>query len=130
MADEVQHAEEITLDELIDMRLQQLWDVSAEGVPEQTLYTHTGATWGMLDGESLKLKLTIEQAIPLQDGRWQLVVPELQSLRLDQLIFGQVSEAQTQQSSTGMLESQTVRFVLLAGRSLLLDLLVLSLIHI
>ena len=126
MADEVQHADEITLDELIDMRLQQLWDVSAEGVPEQTLYTHTGATWGMLDGESLKLKLTIDEAIPLQDGRWQRVVPELQSLRLDQAIFGQVAEAQAQQSSTGMLESQTVRFVLLAGRSLLLDLLMLE----
>ena len=126
MADEVQHAEEITLDDLISMRLQQLWDVSAEGVPEQTLYTHTGATWGMLDGESLRMKLTINQAIPLADGRWQLVVPELEDLRLDQVIFGQVARGQTQQSDDGMLESQTVRFVLLAGRSLLLDLMMLE----
>jgi hypothetical protein len=126
MVDEVQHAEEITLDDLISMRLQQLWDVSAEGVPEQTLYTHTGATWGMLDGESLKMKLTINEAIPLADGRWQLVVPELEQLRLDQVIFGQVARGQTQQSDDGMLESQTVRFVLLAGRSLLLDLMMLE----
>ena len=42
MFNQVQHPEEITVDELIDMRLQQLWDVSAEGVPEQTLATHTG----------------------------------------------------------------------------------------
>ena len=126
MADEVQHEDEITLDELIEMRLQQLWDVSAEGVPEQTLYTHTGATWGMLDGETLKLKLTIDEAIPLEDGRWQLVVPELERLRLDQLIFGQVAKGETQPVGEGMLESQTVRFILLAGRSLLLDLLMLE----
>ena len=126
MADEVQHQDEITLDTLIDMRLQQLWDVSAEGVPEQTLYTHTGATWGMLEGERLRMKLDVEKAIPLDDGRWQLVVPELESLRLDQAIFGQVAKGQTQQTQEGMLESQTVRFILLAGRSLLLDLLMLE----
>ena len=126
IADEVQHDDEMLLEDLIDMRLQQLWDVSAEGVPEQTLATHTGATWGMLDGEQLKLKLTIEQALPLDDGRWQLVVPELESLRLDEAIFGQVAKGQTQQTQQGMLESQTVRFVLLAGRSLLLDLLMLE----
>ncbi len=126
MADEVQHQDEITLDTLIEMRLQQLWDVSAEGVPEQTLYTHTGATWGMLEGERLKMKLDIEEAIPLDDGRWQLVVPELESLRLDQVIFGQVAKGENQQTQQGMLESQTVRFILLAGRSLLLDLLILE----
>ena len=126
MADEVQHDDELVLDDLIDMRLQQLWDVSAEGVPDQTLSTHTGATWGMLDGEQLKLKLTVEEAIPLEDGRWQLVVPELESLRLDEAIFGQVATGQSQQSQQGMLESQTVRFILLAGRSLLLDLLILE----
>ena len=126
IADEVQHQDEITLETLVEMRLQQLWDVSAEGVPEQTLYTHTGATWGMLEGERLKMKLDIEKAIPLDDGRWQLVVPELESLRLDKAIFGQVAKGQTQQTQEGMLESQTVRFILLAGRSLLLDLLMLE----
>lgn len=126
IADEVQHADEITLDDLIDMRLQQLWDVSAEGVPDQTLYTHTGATWGMLPGETLRLKLDVNQAIPLGDGRYQLLVPELEDLRLDQVIFGQVAKGAEQQSQTGMLESQTVRFILLAGRSLLLDLMMLE----
>lgn len=126
MVNQVQHPEEITIEELIDMRLQQLWDVSAEGVPEQTLATHTGATWGLLEGERLQLKLDIDQAIPTDDGRWQLVVPELASLRLDQAIFGQVAEGQTQTSQEGMLEAQTVRFILLAGRSLLLDLLMLE----
>lgn len=126
MVNQVQHPEEITIEELVDMRLQQLWDVSAQGVPEQTLATHTGATWGMLEGERLQLKLDIDQAIPTDDGRWQLVVPELASLRLDQAIFGQVAEGQTQTTQEGMLEAQTVRFILLAGRSLLLDLLMLE----
>ena len=51
IADEVQGEDEILLDELIEMRLQQLWDVSFPGVPEQVLVTHTGSTWGMLDGD-------------------------------------------------------------------------------
>lgn len=62
----------------------------------------------------------------MDDGRWQLVVPQLNSLRLDQAIFGQVFEGETQQTQQGMLEDQTVRFILLAGRSLLLDLLMLE----
>jgi len=126
ISDEVQHPEEITIDDLLEMRLQQLWDVSAEGVPERTVYTHTGATWGMLDGERLKLKLDIEKAIPMNDGRWQLVVTDLATLRLDRAIFGQVSEGAKEQPQTGMLENQAVRFILLAGRSLLLDLLMLE----
>lgn len=126
MYNQVQHPEEITVDELIDMRLKQLWDVSAEGVPEQTLATHTGATWGMLAGERLQLKLDIDQAVPLDDGRWQLVVPELDSFRLDQAIFGQVAQGQTYTTQEGMLEAQTVRFILLASRSLVLDLMMLE----
>ncbi|MEL0181951.1 MAG: hypothetical protein VW872_02685 [Candidatus Poseidoniales archaeon] len=126
MYNQVQHPEEITVDELIDMRLKQLWDVSAEGVPEQTLATHTGATWGMLAGERLQLKLDIDQAILLDDGRWQLVVPELNSFRLDQAIFGQVAQGQTYTTQEGMLEAQTVRFILLASRSLVLDLMMLE----
>ena len=67
------------VEQLIDMRLQQLWDVSCRRRTEQTLATHTGATWGMLEGERLQLKLDIEEAIPTDDGRWQLLVPELTS---------------------------------------------------
>ena len=126
MADEAQYDNEITLDDLIEMRLQQLWDVSSPGVPDQTLLTHTGSTWGMLPGETLKMRLSIEKAIPLDDGRWQLIVPELEDLRLDQVIFSQVAVGQTQGTNTGMLEDQTIRFILLAGRSLLLDLLMLE----
>jgi len=126
LGEEVQTESEIQLDELIEMRLQQLWDVSYPGVPEQVLITHTGATWGMLDGDNLQLRLLVKEAQPLPDGRWQLIVPELQELRLDQAIFSQVARGGVQTTDEGMLEQQTVRFILLAGRSLLLDLLMLE----
>ena len=126
LGDEVQSDTEIQLDELIENRLQQLWDVSYPGVPEQVLVKQTGATWGMLDGERLQLRLEVEEARPMDDGRWQLVVPELESLRLDQAIFGQVAKGGAQTTDEGLLEDQTVRFILLAGRSLLLDLLMLE----
>ena len=79
----------------------------------------------MLDGEQLKLKLTVEEAIPLEDGRWQLVVPELESLRLDEAIFGQVATGQSQQSQQGMLESPN-RSPFFSQAFLLLDLLILE----
>ena len=126
IGDEVQYDDEITIDDLIDMRLQQLWDVSAEGVPEQTLVEHTGATWGMLPGESLRMRLSIEEAIPLNDNKWQLIVPESTDLRMDELIFSQVSKGKEQSGMVGIQDQQSVRFVLLAGRSLLLDFLMLE----
>jgi hypothetical protein len=126
IADEVQYEEEITIDDLIEMRLQQLWDVSADGVPDQTLVEHTGATWGMLAGERLQLRLSIERAVPLQDNRWQLIVPEFQELRLDELIFAQVAKGGQQTGVQGVQDDHSVRFVLLAGRSLVLDLVMLE----
>jgi hypothetical protein len=125
-ADEVQLDEEYSLDELVEYRLQQLWDVSYPGVPEQVLVKQTGATWGMLDGERLQLRLEVDEVRPMEDGRWQLVVPELEDLRLDEAIFGQVARGGVQTTDQGLLEDQTVRFILLAGRSLLLDLLMLE----
>ena len=126
IADEVQYEDEITFEDLIEMRLQQLWDVSADGVPDQTLVEHTGATWGILAGERLQLRLSIEHAVPLQDNRWQLIVPELEELRLDELIFAQVAKGGQQTGIQGVQDDRTVGFVLLAGRSLVLDLLMLE----
>tara|TARA_B110001450_G_scaffold57962_1_gene54621 strand:- start:19232 stop:21286 length:2055 start_codon:yes stop_codon:yes gene_type:complete len=126
LAEEVQTDSEIQFDDLIEMRLQQLWDVSYPGVPEQVLATHLGATWGMLDGDNLQLRLVVEEAQPLPDGRWQLIIPELQDLRMDQAIFSQVARGGVQTTDEGMLEQQTVRFILFAGRALLLDLLMLE----
>ena len=126
LGEEVQTESEIQFDDLIEMRLQQLWDVSYPGVPEQVLATHVGSTWGMLDGDNLQLRLVVEEAQPLPDGRWQLIIPELQDLRLDQAIFSQVARGGVQTTDEGMLEQQTVRFILFAGRALLLDMLMLE----
>ena len=126
LADEVQKESEIQFDDLIDMRLQQLWDISYPGVPEQVLVTHSSSTWGMLDGDRLQLRLQVDEAVPLPDGRWQLIVPELQNFRIDQAIFSQVAMGGVQTSDQGMLEQQSVQFILLAGRSLFLDLLMLE----
>ena len=126
LADEGRNESEIEFDDLIDMRLQQLWDVSYPGFPEQDLVTYSSSTWGMLDGDRLQLRLEVGEAIPLPDGRWQLIVPELQEFRIDQAIFSQVALDGAQTSQQGMLEQQSVRFILLAGRSLLLDLLMLE----
>ena len=126
LADEVQLDDELTLDDLVDLRLQQLWDVSYPGIPEQTLIEHTGATWGMLSGEKLKLRLEIDEVREMPDGRYQLIIPELQEFRLDEAIFAQVAKGGAQTTDEGLLEEQTVSFILLAGRSLLLDLLILE----
>ena len=126
LADEGRNESEIEFDDLIDMRLQQLWDISYPGFPEQDLVTYSSSTWCMLDGDRLQLRLEVEEAIPLPDGRWQLIVPELQEFRIDQAIFSQVALDGAQSSQQGMLEQQSVRFILLAGRSLLLDLLMLE----
>ncbi|MAJ01507.1 MAG: hypothetical protein CMA10_03770 [Euryarchaeota archaeon] len=126
IGDEVQYDNEITVDDLIETRLQQLWDVSAEGVPEQTLVEYTGATWGVLPGETLRMRLSIEEAIPLNDNKWQLIVPELTDLRMDELIFSQISKGKEQSGNAGIQDQQSVRFALLAGRSLLLDFLMLE----
>ena len=119
----VQQDGELDLDGLIEERLAQLWDVAHPGVPESTLITHSGATFGRLDGEELHVRLEIEHATPLDDGRYQLHPVGLDDVRLDELIFAHVAR----ESGAGGTEADHVqRFVLLAGRSLLLDLIVLE----
>ncbi|MEK9730452.1 MAG: hypothetical protein VW230_01690 [Candidatus Poseidoniales archaeon] len=116
----------ISFDELFDMRLSQLWDVAAPGIPEQNLYRHSGATFGLLHSDSFTLRLNVQRAYEVDDGRWQLQIEELQSFRIDEAIFTQISKGGAQLSDSGMLEDHTVRFILLSGRSLLLDLLMLE----
>lgn len=111
---------ELEFDDLIDERLAQLWDVSAPGVPESTMVLHAGATFGRLDGEALRLRLEVDGAVPLSDGRYQLQAEDLDGFRLDEAIFGHVA---TMGASS---PEHVQRFVLLAGRSLLLDFLMLE----
>jgi len=119
----VQQEGELDFDGLIEERLAQLWDVSHPGVPESTLVTHSGATFGRLDGEELHVRLVIESATPIADGRYQLHPEGLDDLRLDEIIFSHVAK----ESALGAAQADHVqRFVLLAGRSLLLDMIALE----
>ncbi len=116
----VQQPGELALDDMIDERLAQLWDVAAPGIPESTMVMHAGATFGRLDGEVLRLRLDVTDAVPLEDGRFQLQVDGIDAIRLDEAIFGHVARV------GGASPEHVQRFVLLAGRSLLLDLLMLE----
>jgi len=125
MADEVQSESEWSLDRLLDERVQQLWDVSSPVTPEATMIEHVGATFGIRNGESLNLWLDIESAYQRDDGRWQLKASGLDEMRLDQLIFSQISDARSGRLVDG-LDEQIVRFSIIATRALLLDLMMLE----
>ena len=125
MADEVQDSDEWTFDQLLEERIQQLWDVSSPATPQATMIEHVGATWGVRDGEQLKLWLEIEEAYQREDGKWQLIVADFDEIRLDSLIFNQISEAR-QGSVTNGLDEHIVQFSIIATRALLLDLMMLE----
>ena len=125
MADEVQDSDEWNFDQLLEERIQQLWDVSSPATPQATMIEHVGATWGVRDGEQLKLWLEIEEAYQREDGKWQLIVADFDEIRLDSLIFNQISEAR-QGSVTNGLDEHIVQFSIIATRALLLDLMMLE----
>ena len=125
MADEVQDSDEWTFDQLLEERIQQLWDVSSPATPQATMIEHVGATWGVRDGEQLKLWLEIEEAYQREDGKWQLIVADFDEIRLDSLIFNQISEAR-QGAMTNGLDEHIVQFSIIATRALLLDLMMLE----
>ena len=125
MADEVQDSDEWTFDQLLEERIQQLWDVSSPATPQATMIEHVGATWGVRDGEQLKLWLEIEEAYQREDGKWQLIVADFDEIRLDSLIFNQISEARQGSMNNG-LDEHIVQFSIIATRALLLDLMMLE----
>ena len=125
MADEMQSDSEWSLEQLLDERIQQLWDVSSPATPEATMIEHVGATFGIRDGESLRLWLEIDSAYEREDGRWQLSAAGFDELRIDQLVFSQISDARSGRLSDG-LDEQIVQFSIIATRALLLDLMMLE----
>ena len=125
MADEMQSDSEWSLEQLLDERVQQLWDVSSAATPEATMIEHVGATFGIRDGESLRLWLEIDSAYEREDGRWQLSAAGFDELRIDQLVFSQISDARSGRLSDG-LDEQIVQFSIIATRALLLDLMMLE----
>ena len=125
MADEMQSDSEWTLDQLLEQRIQQLWDVSSPATPEATMIDHVGATFGIRDGETLNLWLEIDSAYQREDGKWQLQANGMDEIQLDQLIFNQIAEAENGRL-VGGLDEQIVQFSIVAMRALLLDLMMLE----
>jgi len=125
MADETQSDSEWSLERLLDERVKQLWDVSSPATPEATMIEHVGATFGIRDGEDLRLWLNIESAYEREDGRWQLIIEGLDDVRIDQLVFNWISESRDGRLTDG-LDEQIVTFSIIATRALLLDLMMLE----
>lgn len=123
---EVQSSDEDSLDDLIDNRLDQLWHASHPSTPASSRSLHVGATFGMLDGETLSVRLESDAAWPLDDGRWQLHIPALYELDFEAIIFAKVAEKGTNRPVDDMLDSHSRTFILLAARTLMLDILMLE----
>jgi len=126
MSGEVQSSDEMTLEELIDTRLDQLWHASHPNTPASSRALHVGATFGMLDGEVLSVRLLADSAWPLDDGRWQLHIPEFYELDFEALIFDKVAQKSSDSPVDDLLDSHSRSFILLAARTLMLDLLMLE----
>ena len=123
---EMQSSDEFTLDELIDTRLDQIWHASHPNAPASSRALHIGATFGMLDGETLSVRLVADSAWPLDDGRWQLHIPEFYELDFESLIFSKVADKSENSPVDNLLDSHSRTFILLAARTLMLDLLMLE----
>ena len=123
---EMQSSEEMTLDELIDNRLDQIWHASHPNAPPSSRALHIGSTFGMLDGETLSVRLVADSAWPLDDGRWQLHIPEFYELDLESLIFAKVAQKSETSPVDDLLDSHSRSFILLAARTLMLDILMLE----
>lgn len=123
---EIQSSDEMNLEELIDNRLDQIWHASHPNAPASSRALHIGSTFGMLDGEFLSVRLIADSAWPLDDGRWQLHIPEFYELDFEALIFAKVAEKSEKSPVDDLLDSHSRSFILLAARTLMLDLLILE----
>ena len=123
---EMQSSDEQTLDQLIDSRLDQIWHASHPNSPASSRALHIGSTFGILDGETLSVRLVADSAWPLDDGRWQLHIPEFYELDFESLIFSKVAEKSQASPTSDLLDPHSRSFILLAARTLMLDLLMLE----
>ena len=120
LVQEAGDAEAWTLEEVLQARVDQIWDVTNPMTPQSTHDRHFASTMGMLDGERLHLGLSVDAAIPLEDGRWRLTSPDLVDVDLSRLVFSKVAEY------PDVDPAHRASFILEAGRILIIDLLLLE----
>ncbi|MBT4059362.1 MAG: hypothetical protein HOE69_03545 [Euryarchaeota archaeon] len=106
---------ELTLDEALNVRMGAIDDA---GRSEAAAATASGF-FGIAPEETLSLRMHITGSHPTGDGRWQVHTEEMESIRLDSHVFGWVGDHP-------MGADDEIRFILQAGRSLTLDLLMLE----
>jgi len=110
---------DVSLDEALENRLDRIAQGIRSGDAAATGPMWYGGLLGLAPGESLQLRMEVEGAHPLGDGRWQLHTAELQEVDLDRLIFDRLRDAH-------LSHDDEIRFILRAGRLLTLDLLMLE----
>jgi len=110
---------EMTFDELLEQRLERIYQGVINDDEGQFGPQWYGGFLGMGADERLQLLLTIESVHPLGDGRWQIEAAELDGIDLDRLVFGKLNDGR-------LSEENEVRFILRSGRLLALDLLLLE----
>ena len=116
----------IDVERMLNNRLEQVWQVVSPSTPQETMAEQLGSTFGMLIGERLLMDLEIDEAIPMEDDRYQLHSPDLDGIRIDRLIFNHLNTIGAGHNNDGLLPQRSVNFVLHAGRALALDLLMLE----
>ena len=110
---------ELTIDELLEKRLDRVQKGILFGEEGEYGPQYYSGFMGISNGERLQLILTIDKVYPTGDGRWQIVVEELDGIDLDRLIF-------TKLDSGLLTQADEVKFILRSGRLLALDLLLLE----
>ena len=110
---------EMTFDELLDQRMERVYQGVINHDEGQFGPQWYGGFLGIAPGERLQLMLTIETVHPLGDGRWQIEATELDGVDLDRLVFGKLNDGR-------LASDNEVRFILRSGRLLALDLLLLE----
>ncbi len=112
-------AGEMTLDELLDKRLNRVYQGVINDDQGEFGPHWYGGFMGLNDGEQLNLMLSIKSFHPIGDGRWQIQAEELDDIDLDRLVFGKLNDGP-------LSDENEVRFILRSGRLLALDLLLLE----
>ena len=126
MAGETQYSDELNFDQMVDQRLDQLWHASHPGTPASSRALHVGSSLGILEGDTLRLRLEVDEAYPLDDGRFQLHIPALDSLDIGKLVFAKIAAKGGVDSGGELLDDHAGTFALLAARTLLIDLILLE----
>ena len=110
---------EMTLDEVLDKRLNRVYQGVINDDQGEFGPHWYGGFMGLNDGEQLNLMLSIKSFHPVGDGRWQIQAQELDDIDLDRLVFGKLNDGP-------LSDENEVRFILRSGRLLALDLLLLE----